>query len=629
MYNKYKVSKVIAIALSIVMVIMAQTEVWDGTSSDVIWYNNNASKDTFFISNAQELAGIRQLVNNEITTFENKTIILTKDIDLAIKNWTPIGNSTVGRMFQGTFDGKGHSILRLSVSGVSYAGLFGYVGANGQIKNIIVNIRGITANASGTAAYSGGLSAYYASTKPIENCGINIENNTSVSSTSNTNTYSGGLVGFISRKTTIYNSSVKGKVSANNGYTYSGGLVGYANDTTTINNSYADGAVSASSNYDCGIVYSGGLVGYTNDTTLINNSYANGAVSGSSTNFRITINSGGLVGYAKDTIIINNSYATCNTSTSSANGSNVSNSGGLIGYANSYSSITNSYSSGTITASGDGTKRIGGIFGIYSQGKNTGLYYNTSGASRVAGSGSPSGIVGLGEAQIKKQSSFFGWDFKDIWAITEDVTSPFLRFFSDVEDEVEPKPVDDLVISPVLDQIYTGSEIKPSIVVKDGETILIEGTHYSLSYYNNVEKSGAALIAVAGISDGGYSGTKYVSFKIIDDVDGDDGDNDNTPIRDNKKLDKKYAILLENTVVSQVAEISIKTPEQARVNIVVYDNLGNVMFQTTGKSSDKFTWDLKNKAGRYVANGGYLIVAEAKGLSGKTWWYSGKVGVKR
>jgi flagellar hook assembly protein FlgD len=105
-------------------------------------------------------------------------------------------------------------------------------------------------------------------------------------------------------------------------------------------------------------------------------------------------------------------------------------------------------------------------------------------------------------------------------------------------------------------------------------------------------------------------------------------DGDDTPIRQKQKDDQKHGILLEKAVVSQIAKISVKTPEQAQINIAIYDNAGNVIYKTSGKSSDTFVWDLTNTAGRNVANGTYLIVAEAKGAKG-TYAYSAKVGVKR
>jgi hypothetical protein len=105
-----------------------------------------------------------------------------------------------------------------------------------------------------------------------------------------------------------------------------------------------------------------------------------------------------------------------------------------------------------------------------------------------------------------------------------------------------------------------------------------------------------------------------------------------TPIRDvSKTNNKKFGILLEKSIVSDKAEMLVKLPNDkvAETKIVIYDNIGNVVFETLGKSAETFTWNLKNKAGRFMGNGSYLIVAEAKGASGKVYRYSEKIGVKR
>ena len=110
------------------------------------------------------------------------------------------------------------------------------------------------------------------------------------------------------------------------------------------------------------------------------------------------------------------------------------------------------------------------------------------------------------------------------------------------------------------------------------------------------------------------------------DLRGDDGGTD--PIRDRQRPDKKHGILLEKAVVSQPVKIFVKTPEQAQIELAIYDNAGNVLYKTSGRNTDTFVWNLTNSAGRNVANGSYLVVVEARGAKG-TYAYSAKVGVKR
>jgi hypothetical protein len=55
---------------------------------------------------------------------------------------------------------------------------------------------------------------------------------------------------------------------------------------------------------------------------------------------------------------------------------------------------------------------------------------------------------------------------------------------------------------------------------------------------------------------------------------------------------------------------------------------GNVVFENSVTGSD-VSWNLTNGAGRFVANGTYLVVVEVKGVNGKVYAYSARLGVKR
>ena len=67
-------------------------------------------------------------------------------------------------------------------------------------------------------------------------------------------------------------------------------------------------------------------------------------------------------------------------------------------------------------------------------------------------------------------------------------------------------------VTKIPNQLYTGDEIEPMLVVKDGQTLLTEGVDYTVSYQNNIE-TGTAKAVLNGIWD--YCGEKSVSFKII------------------------------------------------------------------------------------------------------------------
>lgn len=114
--------------------VQAQT-IWDGTA-DISWYD--ASQTSFDISTPEQLAGVAQLVNNNTTTFNGKTLNLTADLWLnstgdSTNNWTPIGGGSptsespsTGNSFQGNFNGHGHKIYNLycEKSNSFHGGLF-------------------------------------------------------------------------------------------------------------------------------------------------------------------------------------------------------------------------------------------------------------------------------------------------------------------------------------------------------------------------------------------------------------------------------------------------------------------------------------------------------------------------
>ena len=69
-------------------------------------------------------------------------------------------------------------------------------------------------------------------------------------------------------------------------------------------------------------------------------------------------------------------------------------------------------------------------------------------------------------------------------------------------------------IENISDQTYTGSEIKPTVVVKDGSTTLIEGTDYEVTYSNNIN-AGTATATISKVADSNYTfSNKEVNFTI-------------------------------------------------------------------------------------------------------------------
>jgi filamentous hemagglutinin family protein len=184
--------------------------------------------------------------------------------------FTPIG--TLGALFNGTFEGLGHTISNLIVNlpAATNIGLFGATGASSVIRNVGL----IGGSVSGTSSL-GGLAG--------SNTGT-ISNSYTTGSVSGTSSL-GGLTG--SNTGTVSYSYAAGNVS---GTSSLGGLMG--SNTGTVSYSYAAGNVSGTSSL-------GGLMG--SNTGPVSNSYATGSVTGTTT-------VGGLMG--SNTGGVSNSYST-------------------------------------------------------------------------------------------------------------------------------------------------------------------------------------------------------------------------------------------------------------------------------------------------------------------------------
>lgn len=78
-------------------------------------------------------------------------------------------------------------------------------------------------------------------------------------------------------------------------------------------------------------------------------------------------------------------------------------------------------------------------------------------------------------------------------------------------DGIVPEQITNTTISSISNYNYSGKEIRPSIRIEQGYRVLVEGTDYTLAYYNNVNV-GTASVQITGI--GNYTGTITKYFKI-------------------------------------------------------------------------------------------------------------------
>ena len=176
---------------------------WDGEESKA---PETADETTIKITSAAELAWLAEEVNGG-NTFAGKTVILTADINLNGKEWTPIGNGT--NKFSGTFDGNNKKISNFVVDNESFAGLFGCASPSALIKKVVIENADIT-----TKHYAGAVVGYiYGS---IENC--TVLNSSIVADLDKNNDNGdkvGGIVGYVGEGSyhvtgcTVKNTTVK------------------------------------------------------------------------------------------------------------------------------------------------------------------------------------------------------------------------------------------------------------------------------------------------------------------------------------------------------------------------------------------------------------------------------------
>ena len=203
--------------------------------SDVYMDGLGTAAYPYQISTADQLKLFRDIVNGSNGQTQNRGAyaVLTANIDLNNEPWTPIGNYTEGNQiyYEGTFDGGGHTISGLNVTGeFVYAGLFGTV-KDGTIKSLTVAGK---VSPSNSQCIVGGIVGY-ASNAVIKNC----SNHCSV--TGSTTSIIGGIAGFNSSGAIIDCYNV-GTISGINYAEAIGGIVG--SNSGTISNCYNVGTVS-------------------------------------------------------------------------------------------------------------------------------------------------------------------------------------------------------------------------------------------------------------------------------------------------------------------------------------------------------------------------------------------------
>lgn len=242
--NKSYSNKLYLLALALLLTFSALSpasaaEFW---KTDTSWYDGPAAAkgtadDPYRIADAESLAGFAALVNAGSDDFKDKYVTLTLDVDLAKKEWIPIGWMVAyGNLsgFAGHFDGGGHKITGMLISTGDYlpkgtrgkidangtisntTGLFGYLSATGTIQNVYVEGSVTNKVSSGAAGLVGWTDGY------VYNCVASCD----VDASGVGRSYAGVIASLLGGGK-VRNCVTYGTVKSTVGAAYSGGIAGY------------------------------------------------------------------------------------------------------------------------------------------------------------------------------------------------------------------------------------------------------------------------------------------------------------------------------------------------------------------------------------------------------------------
>jgi hypothetical protein len=358
--------------------------------------------------------------------------------------------------------------------------------------------------------------------------------------------------------------------------------------------------------------YVGGLAG-RNDG-LIARSYAVGNVAGKS-------QVGGLVGV--------NNEATIQDSYSTANVMGYSRVGGLVGLnevQDRRSTIMRSYATGNATANGGFGSGLGGLVGREVGGLTQLSYFSSS----TSGGGSVGSALTLGE--MRNRANYSGWDFDGVWGISENINCglPHLRVLAG-----------SYASAHILGELQTITQVCCTQDGKIARICFVCNELADIEIIPALDHSFDGWIItreptcdVAGEEER-VCQRECCNHKDVNSIDILDCPDETPPSADRLRSAqiREYGILLERPIVSDFARISVILPEDATINLRILDNLGNTAFsvetQCLAFPICEIFWDLRNTAGRFVANGTYLIIIEARGRNGRIFMDSARIGVQQ
>lgn len=334
-FMKKKIVSVLVFLCMLTAILTPAMGVW---AADGVWSGGTAVPSLvngyYQIANAENLAWFATQVNSGSTTIKAQ---VTSDIYLnetgsTANAWTPIGSESMP--FKGEFDGGGHTIYGLYVTGSNdYSGLFGYVYTQ------LPNIDGSDDSTTEITVPKASNQIYDLHVKDAD-----------VSGGQNV----GGIVGYI-HFGIISGCSFEGNVTGS--LNSVGGVVGYAYEFSEVNQCYSKGSVT-------GAIRTGGVAGYINANSVVSECYSESTVVSNAT---VNGSSGGVVGTISASEIANCYFLGMVTGPKRI--------GGIIGN-NSYSTVHGCYVIAPVTSTLSSPEYIGAVVGYSFGGTYYNCYYN-------------------------------------------------------------------------------------------------------------------------------------------------------------------------------------------------------------------------------------------------------------
>ncbi|OXU15933.1 CARDB domain-containing protein [Sedimentisphaera salicampi] len=455
-------NRIVVLSLALVMVFNAGAIAYSG--------GNGSASAPYEISTAEDLFNLSQESSDWSSHF-----IVTSDLDLSGFPDITIGDS--GTPFTGSFDGgtssggltvlggyiyqKGYEISGLSTTG---EGLFGVIGAGGEVKNILlvdplVQAGDSTDNVGAVCGENDGGSILDCSAVKSEFADpntVNVSGDDSI----------GGICGYNSGGT------ITGCFSSVNieGDSMVGGIVGEQKNSSQISESASAGVLNAGSSFSS---KAGGIVGENSNSDILN-CYSFAEITGP----RYT--------------------------------------GGIIG-SNTSGTIAQCYWAGP-SLSFD--LYGGGVVGDRSSGAFSGcLFDNTKGEGLTGvGSGASIGIEGKTNEQLRQYDTYntAGYDFENIWLIVDG--NDFARLDDTGFQPPQLPNLEPAVTSGTSLSVGTGDSFDISYSeINDGTASALP--HSVKVYYNNVDSGWDSILGTQGnISEGspGYVDSVAVPELEID-----------------------------------------------------------------------------------------------------------------